>query len=165
MQGVVRLGFLGYGSGYPVLDGLSEPIPCDRYGEIKNKSVETSHKIGTSTDGSQAPEGEADIEATDTTSVGERDTIVRGIGVVHEDENSLRNRWAFDATLRFRCMDRDSVTVVDVFDMALLVIAFLSGAEDTYESTEISTQIEEGATSTVAARQYGWKGKQPRVKP
>ncbi|KAK9118913.1 hypothetical protein Scep_017006 [Stephania cephalantha] len=56
-------------------------------------------------------------------------------------------------------------TVVDAFDMADRVIAFLSGAEDTYESTETATQSEGGTTSTMAARQYGRKGKQPRVKP
>ncbi|KAK9148740.1 hypothetical protein Scep_007497 [Stephania cephalantha] len=86
-------------------------------------------------------------------------------GVVHEYENSLHNRRVLDAALRFRCMDRDSVTVADAFDMVDRVIAFLSGAEDTYESTRTATQSEGGTTSTVATRQYGKKGKQPRVKP
>ncbi|KAK9104777.1 hypothetical protein Scep_021621 [Stephania cephalantha] len=86
-------------------------------------------------------------------------------GVVHEDENSLRNRLALNAALRFWCMDRDNVTVVDAFDMVDRVIAFLSGAKDTYESTGTATQSEGGTTSTVAARRYGRKGKQPRVEP
>ncbi|KAK9092776.1 hypothetical protein Syun_027687 [Stephania yunnanensis] len=59
----------------------------------------------------------------------------------------------------------DSVTIADVFKMADRVIAFLLGAEHIYESTGTTTQSEGGTTSTVAARQYGLKGKQPKKKP
>ncbi|KAK9114314.1 hypothetical protein Syun_021111 [Stephania yunnanensis] len=66
---------------------------------------------------------------------------------------------------KFRCKDRDSVTVVDAFDMVDRVIDFPSGVEDTYESIGTAIQSEGGTTSTVVARQYGRKGKQPKVKP
>ncbi|KAK9105755.1 hypothetical protein Scep_022599 [Stephania cephalantha] len=85
--------------------------------------------------------------------------------VVHEDENSSRNRWTLDAALRFRCMDRDNVTVVDAFDMADRVIAFLSGGDDTYETTGTATQSKRRNNIHRAARQYGRKGKQLRMKP
>ncbi|KAK9140083.1 hypothetical protein Scep_009764 [Stephania cephalantha] len=62
-------------------------------------------------------------------------------------------------------MDKDNVTVVDVFDMANRVIAFLSGADDRYETTGTATQSEGGTRSTGATHQYGRKGKKPRVKP
>ncbi|KAK9083512.1 hypothetical protein Scep_029983 [Stephania cephalantha] len=85
--------------------------------------------------------------------------------VVHEDENSLRNRRVLDAALQFRCMDRDNITVADAFDMVVRVIAFVSGADDTYKTTGTATQSKGGTRSTGAACQYGQKGKQPRVKP
>ncbi|KAK9140324.1 hypothetical protein Scep_010005 [Stephania cephalantha] len=69
------------------------------------------------------------------------------------------------AALRFRCMARDNVTVADAFDMADRVIAFLLGADDTYETIGTTTQSEGGIISTGVAHQYGQKGKQPRVKP
>ncbi|KAK9087460.1 hypothetical protein Syun_029854 [Stephania yunnanensis] len=67
------------------------------------------------------------------------ETNVEGIGVVNENKNYMRNCWALDAALWFWCMARDSVIVVEVFGMADHVIAFLSGADDTYETTRTAT--------------------------
>ncbi|KAK9109338.1 hypothetical protein Sjap_017398 [Stephania japonica] len=69
--------------------------------------------------------------------------------MVHEeDENSLRNRRTLDAALHFRCTPRENVIVDDAFEMANQVIAFLSGCEDTYQTTVSGCHSEGGTTSS-----------------
>ncbi|KAK9145900.1 hypothetical protein Sjap_005803 [Stephania japonica] len=53
------------------------------------------------------------------------------------------NRQTLDAALHFKCTLRDNVSLDDAFEMADQVIAFLSGYEDTYQTTVTSSESEE----------------------
>ncbi|KAK9093761.1 hypothetical protein Scep_025230 [Stephania cephalantha] len=130
----------------PVLDDV-EPLPC---GSCQN--VELGKSFVFNSDDSTGAMLHAGKDCKDA---------VRATKLNSTDDGECYSVPASIGTLSLLGL---RVTISDAFDMADRVIAILSRADDTYETTGTATQSKRGTTSTGAARQYGRRGKQPIVK-